>query len=135
MQRHVGQFLAEQAVRAHGSHHVVSLRADHEVVEAATLAVAHVVDGRACQLLRLREIVACGQLVVERARVHPDADGDARLAQHGIGFGQAPDVAGIDAQLRRAAFGGLDGDVRIEVDVGDHRQRRPLAYSLEHVEA
>ena len=58
-----------------------------------------------------------------------------RRVQHGIGFGQAPDVAGIDAQLRRAAFGGLDGDVRIEVDVGDHRQRRPLAYSLEHVEA
>ena len=116
----------------------MSLRADHEVMEAAALAVTHVVGGRARQLLRLRKVVACGQLVVERARVHPDADGNARLArrvQHGIGFGQPPDVAGVDAQLRRAALGGFHGDSRIEVDVGDHRQRRPLAYSLEHVEA
>ena len=95
-------------------------------MKAAAFAVFHILARGGGQLLGKRKIVALGQRLVERAGVHPDADGDACLpggVEHGIGFRQAADVAGIDAQLRRAAARRLDGDGRIEVHVGHDGQR------------
>ena len=137
-QRDMGQIARELAIRAHRGHDVVGLRAHHKVVEPAALAVFHVARGGRGELLRKREVAPRGEVLVKRARVHADADGNACLAcgiEHGVGLCEAADVAGVDAQLGRPAARRLHGNLRVEVDVCHHGKGRLLAYALEGIEA
>ena len=137
MQGDLGDFPREHAIGAHRSHDVVRLGGHDDVAEAAVLEMAHVfLDGRG-HLLGKRQVGPRLQGVVERPRVHADADGDAGRASRiddGVGLFPRSDVTWIDAQLGRAATGGLDGDPRIEMDVGDDGKRAFAAYLLEGVQ-
>ena len=116
----------------------MGLRAHHQVVKTAALAVFHVARGGRGELLRKREVAPRGEVLVKRACVHADADGNARLTcgvEDGVGLCEAAYVAGIDAQLGRPATCRLHGDLRVEVDVSHHGKGRLLADALEGVEA
>jgi len=65
------------------------------------------------------------QVFLHRAGVHADADRDAGGFRGGDDLPHLAviaDVAGVDAQLGGAGFGGFDGKPPIVVDVGDDRQ-------------
>ena len=107
-------------------------------MEPAALAVFHVACDGSGELLRKREVAPRGEVLVKRARVHADTDGNACLTcgvEHGVGLCEAADVAGVDAQLGRPAARRLHGNLRVEVDVGHHGKGRLLADALEGVEA
>ena len=87
--------------------------------------MAHVFDGRCGKLLGKREVGACLQRVVERAGVYADTNGNMGGASgfdDFVGLFPTANIARVDAQLRRAAASSFDGDTRIEMHVGDHRQ-------------
>ena len=126
VQRHLGQLGGQQAIGVDGGLHVVGLRRHNDVVEVAfVFEEAHILGSGSGQLLGQRQVVAGRQRVIERSGVHPDADRDTRRSRRGdplTGGRQAADVAGVDAQLGRAAGRRLDGDAGVEMDVGHHGQ-------------
>jgi hypothetical protein len=64
---------------------------------------------------------------VERAAVHPDADGHppvAALGGHGLDVLGLADVAGVEAQPLHTCFERGQGHAVLVVDVGDDRHRR-----------
>ena len=68
--------------------------------------------------------------LVKTSAVHTDADGDVpRTARihHRAHAILAPDVAGVDADLCRAALGSQDRQTVVKMDVRHQRQRRIFA--------
>ena len=63
---------------------------------------------------------------------------DARFTRgvkNGIRLRQSADVAGVDAQLGCTALRGLDGDLRVEMDVGNNGKGRFRAHLLKGIKA
>ena len=70
------------------------------------------------------------KVFLQTAPVHADADRNmVRLAAVGDGLDPflAPDVSGVDTDLRCAVFRCLDGEPVIKVNVGNKRQGRSVA--------
>ena len=114
---HVRQLAGELAVRGHrGACTSWAFARDHQVAEAAALAVA-------ARSRRPSAASFCGEREVGRARPARRRASrrsprcgwgyrpPAAASMHGVRLGEAPDVAGVDAQLRRAAARRLDRDV------------------------
>ena len=80
------------------------------------------------QRLRRGAAVLGIKFLVERASVHADAQGDARvrgrLADRGTDLVEFADVARIHAHGGATGIDGLEYVLALEVDVGDHRNRR-----------
>ena len=74
------------------------------------------------------------QGLLQRAAVHPDADGDILLAAsvgHRLHPVFAADVARVDAHLVRSGGNGLQGQLVVEVDI-HHQWQRTLLLDLTH---
>ena len=79
------------------------------------------------QSLRRGMAVFFQQRLVQAAAVDADADGDMvglAAVHHRPDVALTADVAGIDADLRRAPFGSGNGQTVIKMDVRHQRQRR-----------
>ena len=127
MQRPIA-LLGEQAVGLHHRDGVVVLHRDLEVVEAHVFEHARFLHRGSHKRLRGGAAVLRIKLLVERAGVHTDAQRDARvgrgLADRWAHFVEFADVAWIDAHRGAARVNGLEHIPALEVDVGDHRDRR-----------
>ena len=91
-----------------------------EVVQLALSRFDHGLGGDGAAVLGV-------ELLVERAAVHPDADGHASvlaLAGHGLDVLGVGDVARVEPQARHAGVEGLERPAVLVVDVGDDRHRR-----------
>ena len=138
MQRHVRQLGGKKAVRGDGGLHVVRLRRDDHVVEVAFVleeadeptADAHSFSGR--DRSSLPASASSREPAFTPMRM---GDPASRAASTTGRVFSKPRCCGVDAQLRRASASRLDGDLRVEVDVGDHGQRRLGAHRGERVEA
>ena len=122
--------LGEQLVGAHHHDGVVVLDRDLEVVEVVLLEEAGLPDRRLDERLGRRLAVLLEDPLVEAAGV--DADPDRRAAVLG-GAGdlldlvvELADVAGVDAYGGAAGVDRGEDVLRLEVDVGDHRELRVL---------
>ena len=136
MQRKVASF-GEQTVGFNRAAHVRGLDGDDEVLEAQP---DHPRDAalRALAAGRGRwPAVLLGDILLKRAGVDTDADGDAALARRRCYLAQAyviPDVPGVDAQLRGPTPRSLHSKAIIEVDVGHNGELALRADALEAVE-
>ena len=75
----------------------------------------------------LREVVALGNILLERAGVHTDANrapGSARSIDHGIDLGPITDIAGINAELCGTGLDRTDRQLVVKVDIGNDWHRR-----------
>ena len=122
--------LGEHLVGLHHHDRVVVLDRDLEVVEVVLLEEAGLPHGGLDQRLRGGLAVLLQQSLVERAGV--DADPDRRAVVLGRGRDLADlvvelaDVARVDAHRGAAGLDGGEDVLRLEVDVGDHRDLRVL---------
>ena len=129
--------LGEHLVGLHHHDRVVVLDRDLEVVEVVLLEQRRLPDGRLDERLRRGLAVLLEQPLVERAGV--DADPDRRTPVLG-GLGdlldlvvELADVAGVDAYGGAAGVDGGEDVLRLEVDVGDHRELGVLGDLLQRV--
>ncbi len=104
------------------------LDGDLEIVESDVLEHARLLQRGGHERLGGRTAVLGVQLLVERARVHADAQGDprigGRLADRGAHFIEFADVARIDAHRGAARVDRLENVFALEVNVRDDRNRR-----------
>ena len=125
----VVDLLREQPVRGDRVRHVRRLDRDLEVVEAEPVHQLDVLErGRHERLDRVLALQLV-QVLGQRARVDADPHRHARRARlldHLAGLLEAADVAGVDADAVRAGVDRLERQRVVEVDVGDHRDRRLL---------
>ena len=99
----------------------------HNVRKAAILKVLDEALARHHELFGLREVVALGNILLKRARVHANANRTARGTRsidHRVNLGPIADIAGIDAQLGGTGLNGTNGELMVKVDIGDNRHRR-----------
>ena len=120
----------EQLVGAHHDDGVVVLDRDLEVVEVVLLEEAGLPDRRLDERLGGRLAVLVHDPLVERAGVDADPDRGAPLLG-GAGdlldlVVELADVARVDPDGRAAGVDGREDVLRLEVDVGDHRDLRVL---------
>jgi hypothetical protein len=100
---------------------------DLDVAEADLLEDAHLEQGRLDQRLGGGAGVPGQDLLLERAGVDPDPDGDAaglRLLGDQLHLVVLLDVAGVDPDPGAAGLDGGHGVLPLEVDVGHHRDGR-----------
>ncbi len=124
MQRIVAGF-AELLVGTHHDHRVVVLHRDLEVAKAVLFEQAGFPQGGLDQCLGGGSPVFGQQPGVQGPGIHPDAQRDTGGAG-GLGdlshlVVEGPDVARIHAHRRAAGVNGSEDILRLEVDVGDHR--------------
>ena len=99
----------------------------HNVRKAAVLKVLDEALARHHELFGLREVVALGDILLKRARVHADANrapSGARGIDHGIDLGPIANVAGIDAELGGTGLHSANGQLVVKVDIGNDWHRR-----------
>ena len=101
------------------------LGGDDDVPESTIQKMLDEALGGECELLSLRQIVACGQRILERAGVDAYAYGDAGLAcrlDDGIDLAHRSDIARIDAQARRMLMACPHRNLVVEMHVGNDGQ-------------
>ena len=79
------------------------------------------------ELFGLREVVALGNILLKRARVHANANRAARGTRgidDSVNLGPIADIAGVDAQLGGTSLDSANGELMVKVDIGDNRHRR-----------
>ncbi len=99
----------------------------HNIRKAAILKVLDEALARHHELFGLREVVALGNILLKRARVHANANRTARGTRsidHRVNLGPIADIAGIDAQLGGTGLNSTNGELMVKVDIGDNRHRR-----------
>jgi hypothetical protein len=119
--------LGEEAVGGHHGGNVGVLDRDLDVGEVDVLEVADLLQRRLDQGLGDRRPVTLEQVLVEGTGVdaHPDRDAPlTRLAGHGLDVLLLADVAGVEAQPLHPRLHRRQGELVLEVDVGDDRHRR-----------
>src|SRR5690606_17724675 len=112
-----------------GHEHVAGHHADLEVREAQAIQVLGLAQSRLHQRLWRRLAVLLLQVLLQRTGVDPDADRDALVAgglDHRLHAVLAADIAGVDAQAVDTQLGHAQGDLVVEVDVGDQRHAHLL---------
>jgi hypothetical protein len=125
--KRIGNPLREQAVGGDRVGHVGRLDRDLEVGEVETLHQLHELDCRRDKrlhrtlLLQRVEVLGQGAGVDSNPHRHP---GGGRPLGHLGHFLAAADVAGVEADAVGAGVDRLEGQRVVEVDVGDHRDRR-----------
>ena len=123
MQRVVAD-LGQLLVRSDREEHVGRLHADLEVMEVVLLQNVGMIQRALDQRLGVRFAVFFQQMLFQRAGIHANTHRAAMIARglddllHAL---TAADIAGIDAQARRAAVGSLDRAFVMEMDVRDDR--------------
>ena len=119
---------SQQTVRLHHGDHIMVLDGNLEIVEADVFEHARFLHRGRHQRLRCRAAVFGVQLLIERTGVHADAQGNARirggLADRRADLVEFANVAGVHAHGRAAGVNGLEHVLALEVDVGNHRNRR-----------
>ncbi|MCY1332007.1 hypothetical protein D9M69_176880 [compost metagenome] len=116
--------LRQQAIGGDRHEHVGGLHADLEVLEVQLVEMIDMAHGRFQQRFRGRLAVLLLQVLLQRAGVDADADRDVLVAggiDHRLDAVLAADVARVDAQAVDAQFGDAQGDLVVEVDIGDQR--------------
>ena len=120
----------EQLVGPDHHDRVVVLDRDLEVVEVVLLEQRRLPDRRLDERLGRRLAVLLEQPRVERAGVDTDPDRDAGVLGGGRDLAdlvvELADVAGVHANCRAAGVDRREDVLRLEMDVGDHRDLRVL---------
>ena len=119
--------LGEQAVRRDRVGHVRRLDRDLEVLEAETVHELHVLEGGTHERLDGVLALELVQVPWQRAGVHADPHRharSARLVHHLPDLVVPADIARVDPDAVCAGVDRLEGERVVEVDVGDHRDRR-----------
>ncbi len=119
----------QQPIGFHRHEHIGGLDADLEVLKVQTVEMIHVTQRGFHQRLRCRLAVLLLQILLQRTGVDADTDRDAFVAgsiDHGTDTIFAADIAWIDTQAIDAEFGHAQGDLIVEVNVGNQRQRHTL---------
>ncbi|MNS66294.1 hypothetical protein D3C72_995030 [compost metagenome] len=135
MQR-LNDFFRQQAVGFDGHEHVRGLNADLEVLEIQAFEVLNVTQSRFDQRSRGRLAVFLLQVFFQRAGVDADADRNAaitRCIDHRPNTVFTTDVARVDTQAVDAQFGHAQGDLVVEVDVGNQRHADLLLDAAERL--
>ena len=99
----------------------------HNVRKAAVFKMLDETLARHHELFGLREVVALGDILLKRARVHANANrapSGARGIDHGIDLGPIANVAGIDAELGGTGLHSANGQLVVKVDIGNDWHRR-----------
>ncbi len=123
----IGDLLREQAVGGDRVGHGGGLHGDLEVVEVEALHQRDGLQGRGDERLDGVVVLELAQVAGQGAGVDADAQRRAPLAgerddlRHLLG---PADVAGVDAHAVGARLDRLQRERVVEVDVGDHRDRR-----------
>ena len=105
----------------------MGLGGKHYVGKPTILKVPHKAIARHHELLGLCEVVALGDILLKRARVHANtnrAPSGTRGVDDGIDLSPIADIAGIDAKLGGTSLDGADGELMVKVNIGDDRHRR-----------
>ena len=98
-----------------------------EIMEADVFEHARFLHGGRNQCLRRRTSIFRIQFLIERARVHADAQRNARV-RGGFANGRAnlvefADVAGVHTHRSAARVNGLEHVFALEMNIGDDRNR------------
>ncbi|MBG9885425.1 hypothetical protein ABE10_02255 [Bacillus toyonensis] len=129
--------LGQQPVGLDHDDGVVVLDRDLEVVEVMLLEQRCFPHGALHERLRSRLAVFLQQPLVERARVHADAERDAgvgrRLGDLAHLVVELTDVARVHTHRRTAGVDRLEDVLGLEVDVGDDRDLALLRDDVQHV--
>ena len=118
--------LGEEPVGVDHDRHVGGLDGDLDVVEVDVAEVVELPDRAGDERLGGDAAVAFGDVGVEAAGVHADADRQAavlRLAGDGFDLVGLADVARVEPQPLHAGFHRREREAVLEVDVGDDRDR------------
>lgn len=105
----------------------MSLGGKHDIGKAAILKMLDETLARHHELFGLRKVIAFGDILLKRARVHANANrapSGTRGIDHGIDLGPIADIAGIDAQLGSTGLNGTNGELMVKVNIGNNRHRR-----------
>ena len=129
MQRPIA-FGREQTVRLHHGDHIMMFDGNLEIMEADVFKHARFLHGGRNQRFRRRTAIFCIQFLIERARVHADAQRDARigggLADGGTNLIEFTNVARIHAYRGTARIDSLKHVFALKMNIGDYRDRRFL---------
>ena len=106
--------------------YAMGLGGKHNVGKPTILKVPHKALARHHELFGLREVIALGDILLKRARVHANANrapSGTRSINHRVNLGPIADIAGIDAKLGGTSLDGADGEFMVKVNIGDDRHR------------
>src|SRR5712691_1389933 len=116
--------VGERAVRLDHHERIGRFERDLHLRIAALLEDADVAEGRLHHAGRRRPAVLLEQVLLQRAAVDADADGNLALlgeVDDLLHEALAPDVAGIQSEPVHPLLEGDQGELVVEVDVGDER--------------
>ncbi len=119
----------KQLVRFHRHEYFRCLEANLEIAKVQALQDLDVTQGGFHQGLGRGLAVFFLQILLQRTGIDADANRNAMVLgrlNHCLHPVLTPDIAGIDAQAIRAKLGDAQGDLVVEMDVGDERHRRAL---------
>ena len=105
----------------------MGLGGKHDIGKTAILKMLDETLTRHHELFGLRKVIALGDILLKRARVHANANrapSGARGIDHSIDLGPIANVAGIDAELSGTGLHGANGELMVKVDIGNDRHRR-----------
>ena len=127
MKRNMGDFTRQRTIGVERRGHAMGLGGKHDIGKTAILKMFDETLARHHELFGLRQVIALGDILLERASVHADANRTARGARsidHRVNLSPIADIAGIDAQLGSTGLNGTNGELMVKVDIGDNRHRR-----------
>ena len=119
--------LREHPVGLDHERHARGLHRDLHVVEVDLTEVVELLDRRGDQRLGGRTAEPLGDLGVEAAGVHPDPDRQTPVARRGgdlLDLRRLADVPRVEPERVHPGLDRGEGEPVVEVDVGDHRDRR-----------
>ena len=122
MKRNMGDFARQGTIGVERRGHAMSLGGKHDIGKTAILKMFDETLARHHELFGLREVIALGDILLKRARVHANANrtpSGARGIDHGIDLGPIADVSGIDAELGGTGLHGANGQLVVKVDIGN----------------
>ena len=127
VKRNVGNLTRQGSIGIKRRLHAMGLSRKHDVRKAAVFKMLDETLARHHELFGLRKIVALGNILLKRARVHANANRAARGTRgidDSVNLGPIADIAGVDAQLGGTGLDGADGKLMVKVDIGDDWHRR-----------
>ena len=127
MKRNVWNLTRQGSIGIERRLYAMGLGGKHNVGKPTILKVPHKALARHHELFGLREVIALGDILLKRARVHANANrapSGTRSINHRVNLGPIADIAGIDAKLGGTSLDGADGEFMVKVNIGNDRHRR-----------